>query len=142
MFHFLRSCSFGLFLAASLGTVSCQQGSAIPEAPANSPLIGRWKLTQTSEGVAGRTMPADPVRKQEVKFGTTGNAEFYLNGSRTSTVSYATVTTPSRHTGKPETFLVYGANTGTKLMVRQLTSSKLILSEDHSDGFAHHYVRR
>lgn len=142
MYSFLRLCSFAIFLAAPFATASCEQDAPSPEAPAESILVGRWELIQTSGGIAGYTTPADPNRKHEIVFGANGNVDFYLNGGLTTTNSYSTFSATSRNTSKPATFVQYGTDAGSKLRVQQSIASELLLSQDHADGFTYHYTRR
>lgn len=136
----LRLVLFSLLCYLVAGLASCSKADVSPEKEMATLLVGRWKAVKYSGGITGGTFPADPARKQEIIFSSTGQALFLLNGTVTSTSSYALTQVISNLTGKTETFVTYGgASYGSRL--EQLTPTALGLADDFPDGFGITYQR-
>lgn len=119
---------------------SCQKNDATPEP--STALIGRWKLLQTSGGLAGGTWPADPKQKQELILNNDGRAQFLLNGTVVRTTTYTVLEAKSLLTQQTQKMLYFGAaNDSTRLLIEELTATNLSLSEDAFDGMGQRYAR-
>ena len=144
------SLALSFLTAASLGactkaTVEPEMISCFPstQADAAARLIGRWELTQTAGGLAGRTQPADPTQKQEIVFGTDGKATFYLNGTVTRTAAFTLTQAVAYVTGQPQTYVVYDfSNSATRQFIESLTPTTLVIADDYADGLGYTYSRR
>ena len=139
---FLTAASLG---ACKKATVDPEMISCFPAPPADAAarLIGRWELTQTAGGLAGRTQPADPAQKQEIAFGTDGKAIFYLNGTVTRTAAFTLTQAVAYVTRQPQTYVVYDfSNSATKQFIESLTPTTLVIVDDYADGIGYSYSRR
>ena len=65
MYHLLRLLLLIVSSFAAVGLSACQKELPAPKLTTNSLLEGRWELIQTSGGIAGRTIPADPTQKRK-----------------------------------------------------------------------------
>lgn len=144
-FRRLATASLGLLL---VGSAACTKAGPAPEATLTSEtshdvlLVGRWVLSYTTGGFAGSTQPADPTRKQEIIFTSTGQASELLNGIVVSTSAYALTAAPAIN-GRTETFVTYAPNSNSPLcFISKLSASGLVLTQNAHDGFDLHYTRR
>lgn len=144
------SLALAFLTAASLG--ACKKATVGPkiidcfpttQADAAGRLVGRWELTQTSGGLAGRTQPADPAQKQEIVFGADGKATFYLNGTVTRAAVFTLTQAVAYVTRQPQTYVVYDfSNSATRQFIDSLTPTTLVIADDFADGFGYTYCRR
>lgn len=141
MTPFLRPLLAAAFLSFGAFT-SCQKAQVAPTQHANDALLGHWYLAQTSGGIAGTTQPANPQQVQELIFMTNGQVQAIRNGAPTATSTYVLTQAVSATTQRTETFITYGnAQLGGRLLVSELSSNNLSLSEDHPDGLCVKYQR-
>lgn len=136
-------CSYISFLLAILlGFSACKKGEASPESATRALLVGRWEFVESSGGLAGRTIPADPTQKREIIFTAGGQAIGLLNGRGTGVTSYA-LRQADAITGPDETFLTCNGIAGfvANGPIR-VTDTDFWLSDNFNDGFTHHYVHR
>lgn len=133
---------FVFFLLAGTGMQGCQKDETNPETETGKLLIGRWELTQSSGGIAGRTIPADPALKQEVIFAANGQVQFLLNGAMKRSSPYSVVQERAYTSQRLESFVVYSSSTSIRDYIGSISSSTLVLNNDIFDGFTFEYVRR
>jgi hypothetical protein len=132
-----------VFLAASLLLAGCSKGTVSPEDANAELLVGRWELTQTDGGFSGRVHPADPSQKQEIVFDAKNRVTFLLNGAVTGTSTYSLFQANSYVNRRPQTFLAYGARTGSdKEFIERISAAQLVVVEDYADGLGYYYTRR
>ena len=146
---YFASLALILFTAASLG--SCKKASVGPKMntcfPSVQPsaatlLVGRWELTQTSGGLSGRTVPANPAQRLEIEFMADGQAQVLLNGTPTTTAAYTLSQRVAYLTQRPETFVEFPApETGPSSFIAELSATTLALSQDGNDGITATYRR-
>ena len=147
MLHPIRFAAFALAVA-NLG--ACQKKSVDPNEicisyppDTTTQLLGRWELTEVTNGMNGRTYPADPAQRHEIVFDASGQARMFLNGTVQSTAPFSLRQAPSYITRQPEMFIVYGAVNGSTLQfIAALSSSTLTIAIDAADGGSQTYTRR
>lgn len=149
MRHLTRFAALTLVVISTAGLGACQKAQVGPEVCISYPredtselLVGRWELTQTSGGLAGRVLPADPTRKQEIVFTVAGKAEFLLNGVVTNTTSYSLTQATAYITQRPQLFLSYATSPAPQQFIEQISTSTLVLADDMTDGIGYTYARR
>ena len=129
-------------LAAGL-LAGCTKGSVSPEDAQADLLVGHWLLTQTDGGLSGNVTPADMAHPQEIIFNSDKQVAFLLNGTVTGKTTYSLFQANSYVNRRPQTFLAYGAHTGSeKNFIERVSASKLVIVEDYADGRGYYYVRR
>ena len=142
MYHLLRLLLLVILGFATVGISACQKESLAPELAPDSLLVGRWELIQTSGGIAGRTVPADPTQKKEIMFEPNGQAQFFLNGAATTSAAFALTQALARTTNRTETFVTYGAPATTlPQYLAEVSATALVIRDDNPDGFSATYRR-
>ena len=104
MYHLLRLLLVILGFA-TVGISACQKETPSPELAPDSLLVGRWELIQTSGGIAGRTVPADPTQKKEIMFESNGQVQFLLNGAATTSATFTLTQALAHTTNRTEKFV-------------------------------------
>jgi hypothetical protein len=134
--------SYFFLLTTSL-LLGCSKGTVSPEDADAALLLGRWELTQTDGGLSGKVQPADPAQKQEIVFDSQNRVTFLLNGVVTGTYPYSLFQANSNVNRRPQTFLAYGARSGSsKEFIERISAAKLVVVEDYADGLGYYYTRR
>ena len=123
MYHLLRLLLLVVSSFAAVGLSACQKEPPAPELTTDSLLEGRWELIQTSGGIAGRAMPADPTQKKEIMFEPNGQVQFLLNGTATTSATFTLTQALAHTTSRTETFVAYGAPAAT---LRQYLAEALL----------------
>ena len=141
MYRLLRLLLLIISGFTTVGLSACQKKLPAPELTTASLLEGRWELIQTSGGIAGRTMPADPTQKKEIMFEPNGQVQFLLGAAATSTTF--TLTQALAHTtNRTQTFVAYGAPATTlRQYLAEVSATTLVISDDNPDGFSATYQR-
>lgn len=142
MYHPFRP----LLVAALVGLsafTACQKAPVEPDSQAETTLVGRWQLTQTSGSISGRTQPADPQQLREIVFGADGQAQVLLNGTPVGTSAYTLSQAAAANTRRIETFINYaGPQLSGHPFIAELSATTLVLSDDYPDGLSVKYERR
>ena len=138
--------SFRPLLAVALFGLStftaCQKASVEPTNQAETTLVGRWQLTQTSGGIGGSTQPADPRFVREMVFSADGQAQVFINGTPNVLGTYTLTQAVAATTQRTETFVNYaGSNMTGHPFIAELSATTLVLSDDNSDGQHAKYQR-
>ncbi|UOQ96983.1 hypothetical protein MUN81_17290 [Hymenobacter sp. 5317J-9] len=134
-----------LFALLALGWLAagCSKGAVSPEDAQANLLVGHWVLTQTDGGLSGHVTPADPARQQGIIFGSDKQVSFLLNGAVTGKTTYSLFQANSYVNRRPQTFLSYGARTGSeKEFIERVSATELVIVEDYADGRGYYYQRR
>ena len=106
MYQSFRSLLFGTTLLGLAGLSSCSKADVSPPAAPAELLVGRWQLTTETNGMTGRTAPADPAQRRELVFTPAGQMTTLLNGATVDTRPYSLQQQQSTLTQRPETFLI------------------------------------
>ena len=115
-----------------VGISACQKEPPAPKLTTDSLLEGRWELIQTSGGIAGRTMPADPTQKKEIMFEPNGQVQFLLNGAATTSATFTLTQALANTTNRTETFVVYSAPATTlRQYLAEVSATTLVISDDN-----------
>jgi hypothetical protein len=135
------------FLALSLWSFvslsACKKQAAAPKTSTEDLLVGRWELTRTTGGIAGREQPANPSQKQEIIFGSSQQVTRLLNSVVTNTARYSLFQATSFVSGQPQTFSFYNSpGHQEKQFIEQTSATTLVIVDDHADEFGYYYVRR
>ena len=142
MYHLLRLLLLVVSSFAAVGLSACQKEPSAPELTTDSLLEGRWELIQTSGGIAGRTMPADPTQKKEIMFEPNGQVQFLLNGAATTSATFTLTQALAHTTNRTETFVAYGAPATTlRQYLAEVSATTLVIRDDNPDGFSATYWR-
>ncbi|MBJ6108199.1 hypothetical protein JAO73_04200 [Hymenobacter sp. BT523] len=137
-----HACLPALLLAAGV-LAGCSKGAVSPEDAQANLLVGHWELTQTDGGLSGKVTPANPARREEIIFTTDKQATFLLNGAVTAATPYSLFQANSYVNRRPQTFLRYGARTGSeKEFIERVSATELVIVEDYADGLGYYYKRR
>ena len=142
MYHLLRLLLLVISGFTTVGLSACRKEPPAPELTTDSLLEGRWELVQTSGGIAGRTMPADPTQKKEIMFEPNGQVQFLLNGAATTSATFTLTQALAHNTNRTETFVAYGAPATTlRQYLAEVSATTLVISDDNPDGFSATYQR-
>ena len=124
-------------------TSANKQGAIImKDSNSNTLLKGTWIWVQTTGGFAGvNETPASTGTTREVVFYGTNSYRFSVNGVTTSQGSYAIMQAFCFHTQTFNPTIHFSNAFIMDLMVENISSSSLELSEEVADGFLYRYVR-
>ena len=127
-----------LFASALLGLpslASCSKDGAAPQSTPAQLLVGQWQLATYTNGMTGRTTPADPAQRRELVFTAAGQMTTLLNGTAVDTKPYSLVQQQSALSQQLETYLVTApATMQHPLTVVRVDANTLTLNLDAYDG--------
>ncbi len=104
-------------------------------------LIGTWSWVSSSGGIAGITeTPASTGKNIDLKFTSDGHYFYYTNGTISSQGTYTFSTQKSILDGKNKRSIVFSANG--EMIIDQIDSTNLYLSDNYYDGFGSSYIRK
>ena len=132
-----------LLLLFVLSLTGCSKEEVGPT-QAESLIIGRWQLQQTSGGIGGGTRPADPNNKKELVLTADGKAQFLRNGMTEIPTGYVIKREFVALTGKQETIIDFGSplsSYAADMIIVELTATRLSLQEAYTDGQRYDYTR-
>lgn len=143
MYQSFRSLLFGATLLGLASLSSCSKNTAV--SPTGTPaqlLVGQWQLATSTNGMTGRTTPADPAQRRELVFTSAGQMTTLLNGSAVDTTPYSLVQQQSTLSQQLKTYLDTAPGTMQRpLTVVRVDATTLTLSMDAYDGPGATYQR-
>ncbi|GAA4049793.1 hypothetical protein GCM10022409_40610 [Hymenobacter glaciei] len=140
MYQSFSSLLFGIVLVGVVSLTSCSKDAAAPAAAPTQLLVGQWQLTASTNGMNGRTSPADPNQRRELIF-TAQQMTTLVNGTVVNTTPYWLEQRNSPLTQHLETYLV---TTHDSMQVPQrvhVDTTTLSLAIDAYDGPSVTYQR-
>ena len=140
MYQSFRSLLFGATLLGLASLLSCSKDTAV--SPTGTPaqlLVGQWQLATETNGMTGRSTPADPAQRRELVFTSAGQMTTLLNGTAVDTKPYSLKQQQSALTQQLETYLV--TTPGTLPQTVRVDATTLTLHFDVYDGPGATYQR-
>lgn len=125
-----------VLLLSLVGLSACSKDAAVP-ATVFTPeqmLVGHWQLTASTNGMTGRTSPADPTQRLELIFTSAGQWTTLLNGTVVQTGPYSLIKRQSMLTKQLETYLVTAPGTSQLSQTVRVDATTLVLGFDAYDG--------
>ncbi|MFC6224803.1 hypothetical protein ACFP2F_16255 [Hymenobacter artigasi] len=143
MHHSIHTLATALLLSLA-GLSACSKDTATPTT-ASTPeqlLVGQWQQTTSTNGMTGRTSPADPAQRLKLVFTAAGQLTMLLNGTVVNTTPYSLVKRQSMLTQQLETYLVTDPGNTQVLQTVRVDANTLVLAIDAYDGPSATYQRR
>ena len=134
MHYSFRPLAFVVLLPALAVFASCSKDAAAPASTSTQLLVGQWQLAASTNGMTGRTSPADPNQRQELVFTAAGQLTTFVNGTAVSTTSYALQQRQSPLTQRLETYLVTTPNQMQVAQTVHVDATTLTIAIDAYDG--------
>jgi hypothetical protein len=124
------------FTSAAFKTVS-------PQKELEKQLVGKWKYTGQSGGLAGRPEPSKPKTVSIIEFKKGGKYVRYTNGEPMFQGNYHLGKAKSIYTGKVDNAIRFDpkVNSSETGEILTITGDTLFLAENFNDGYTAGYVR-